>query len=677
MSILTTTDLALSFGAFDVFHSISVRIPEDGKIGLIGPNGIGKTSLLLILAGLSQPTAGSVQHARGRRLGYLRQESIEAFAARDNLVMAEMQAVFAHLQSQETRLHEMEAAMESGDFDETLLAEYGILQDAFAHAGGYDYEVRIQRTLQGLGLDKSTWDMPVSHLSGGQQTRALLARLLLEQPDLLILDEPTNHLDVEAIEWLEKTLREWPGAVLIVSHDRYFLDSVVNTIWEMSRSGMEVYSGNYSAYLRQRQERWEWQRKVFYEEKARLEKELTFIERNIVRASSNARAVGMLRRLSRDLEIVQHFGVVALRSGKSWHETGLDNPGPIGVAEAGRIIRSLAEPGDRPPRLNLRLEIPHHSGQKVLQSAKLKIGYPGNLLFSAAELELERGECAALIGPNGAGKTTFLKTLLEQMEPLSGKLHFGHGVRVGYFAQAHETLRPQDTVIEALQRSREIYTAQARNHLAQYLFRGDDVFKPVSALSGGERGRLALAILALQGANFLLLDEPSNHLDIPAQEVLQEVLERFQGTILLVSHDRYLVDRLATQIWELRGGRLQVFKGTYRELLEQRAAGTAPQQAVSGKPKVQGVRSAQAPARLNRELAALEERIARQEASLQRLSQELQSAGQAQSFDQVHSLSWKYARAQADLEKLLAQWEELSLGQEDPPPARAILAAQA
>ena len=598
MSLLTANHLSLSFGAFDVFSSISVRLANNSKIGLIGPNGIGKTSLLRILAGLSQPTTGRVSVARGRRLGYLHQESAEAFAVGTNSVYAEMKAVYTELQAQQERLYRMEAAMATGQISveqlQELLEKYGTAQETFERAGGYDYEVRIQRTLQGLGLSETHWEMPVCQLSGGQQTRALLARLLLEKPDLLILDEPTNHLDAEAMEWLEHTLRDWDGAVLIVSHDRYFLDKVANTIWEMSRTGIEVYTGNYSAYLQQRQERWEYQQQVFTEEKARLQNDLDFIQRNIARASTNARAVGLLRRLSRDLAIVESFGLMGLRSDQSWHETGLGNIRPLGIPEAARIIQGLQEPSNRPARLNLKLKLIQSSGKVVLRTKNLCVGYPDFPLFTAPDIELNRSECAALIGANGTGKTTFLKTLLGQLKPLAGEIQYGASLKVGYFAQVHQALDPDNTVLDELLSHQSMLVGQARSHLAQYLFRGDDVFKTIQALSGGERGRLALAILALEGANFLLLDEPTNHLDIPAQEALQEVLEHFPGTILLVSHDRYLVDRLATQIWELQDGWLRLFKGPYREYLERRQ-GSAPAKPETS--KARPVPAAKAPRR--------------------------------------------------------------------------------
>jgi ATP-binding cassette subfamily F protein 3 len=663
MSILTTDNLSLSFGAFDVFRGISVAVANDSKIGLIGPNGIGKTSLLLILAGINPPTSGKIHIARGRRLGYLRQEAVDAFATRDNTVYAEMLTVFADLQVQQARLNELEMEMSSGHYTPELLEEYGNLQETYSRKGGYDYDVRIQQTLEGLGLGKNYWQMPLSHLSGGQKTRALLGRLLLEKPDLLMLDEPTNHLDIETVEWLERTLREWDGAVLIVSHDRYFLDNTVNTIWEMNRSGIEVYSGSYSAYLLQRLERWEYYERVFNEEKARLLKEIDFIQRNWVRASTHGRALGLLRRLSRDLAVVEHYGILALRNGKKWSEMGLSADRPLDVIEAVRKVNSLALSSSRPPRIRPRLVAAHTSGNIVLRVDAMTIGYPGHPLFTAREVELRRSERAALIGPNGSGKTTFLKILLDQIEPLEGEVRLGASLKIGYFAQAHDTLNSERSILDELLSHKTMQPGQARSYLAQYLFQGDDVFKPVSTLSGGERARLALAILALDGANFLLLDEPTNHLDIPAQEAFQEVLENFAGTILLVSHDRYLIDRLATQVWDLCVGKLHVFRGTYREFVLHRAPATPAargrQAILLPKPLLRGD-GKEARKRLE-SLAMLEERIRKQEAAVQSLSGELQRAGEDKAFELMHQLSWQVAQAQATLDSLMVEWEKLAV----------------
>jgi ATP-binding cassette subfamily F protein 3 len=691
MSLVTLSNISLSFGAFDVFRGVTASIPNNGKIGLIGPNGIGKTSLLLILAGLSASTTGNIHVARGRRLGYLRQEAVEAFADHDNTVYAEMLTVFDSLRAQEAELRTMEARMAAGDHSPELLTAYGAAQEAFEHVGGFDYELRIRQTLQGLGFPQAMHAAPLKQLSGGQKTRALLAKLLLERPDLLILDEPTNHLDTEAVEWLEQALHDWEGAVLVVSHDRYFLDNVVNTIWEMSRVGVQVYHGNYSAYLNQREERYGRTVQIYEEEKARLQKEIDFVLRNIARQSSNARAVGLLKRIHRDLIIIEQAGIHALRGPKSWAELGLSTPASvINAEEALRQINALTPPSGHVARLNVKLHPVKVSGEIVLRTKDLKVGYvdaPAPL-FTAPDLEFFRGECAAIVGPNGAGKTTFLKTLLGQLPPLGGEIKLGASLKVGYFAQAQDALDASNTVMEELQRHRYLVPGEARSYLAQYLFRGEDVFKRVESLSGGERARLALAILALEGANLLLLDEPTNHLDIPAQEVLQEVLENYDGTILLVSHDRYLIDRLATQIWEVRQGALTVFKGNYREWMASKEGrpladdrrplttdGRKPTAdrrppTVDGKKATAAIRrppSAVKPAtpkpdkeakKRAKLLAELEDAITLKEIELATLTDMLQASGE--DHKRARELSEEHAYVQRELEQLMAKWEQLS-----------------
>ncbi|MGB8252851.1 MAG: ABC-F family ATP-binding cassette domain-containing protein [Anaerolineaceae bacterium] len=663
MSILTAEKLGLSFGAFDLFKGISVTVANDSKIGLIGPNGIGKTSLLLILAGISQPTEGITHIARGRRLGYLRQEAVDAFSDRQNSVYSEMLSVFTHLQDRQDQLTALEVRMAAGENNPTLLEEYGNKQHAFAENGGYDYELRIQQTLTGLGLGKSAWQMPISHLSGGQKTRLLLARLLLERPDLLILDEPTNHLDIETVDWLESTLREWQGACLIVSHDRYFLDNVTTTIWEMTGRGIEIYSGNYSAYLLQRQERWEYYERVFREEKARLLREVDFIQKNWVRASTHARALGLLRRISRDISIVQNQGIMALRNGKKWSESGLHVERPLDVVEAIHAVNALQMDGNRPPAIRPRLVAEKTSGNLVLQADQALIGYPGHPLFTVNKLLLKRGECAALIGPNGTGKTTFLKVLLGQLQPLSGEVQLGSSLKIGYFAQVQDHLDPVKTVLEEILSRKEIGDEPARRHLALYPFRGEETSKPVRALSGGERARLALAILALEGANLLLLDEPTNHMDIPAQEAFQELLENYNGTILLVSHDRYLINRLATQVWELGAGRLTVFAGNYREyiLRGQTVAGAKAGRKTLLAPRPMARDNSHQTRKREQATAQLEQRIRDQETTIRRLSETLQRSGLAGDTDQTMETGWQLAHAQAELDKLMGEWEKLTV----------------
>lgn len=673
MAILTVSYVGQAFGAFDVFTNVTVSIPRDGKVGLVGPNGIGKTTLLHILAGHSQPSTGQVSLARGTRIGYLTQESSDAFVGQTHTVYDEMLTVFANLRADEARLRQMEADMGAGHDSDTLFQEYSQLQVQYELAGGYNYQTRLKQVLTGLGFAPADWELPLTYLSGGQKTRALLARLLLEQPDLLILDEPTNHLDVTAVEWLENTLKTWDGAILVVSHDRYFLDRAVNTIWEMSRQGVQVYRGNYSAYLQQRQARWERQEQDFQDFREYIAKEMDFIRRNIA-GQRTQMAQGKLSRLAREVEAVRVGGLSVLSQlqSKGWLQVsqGLDLRRPAStVGELQERIGELHGPA-QPPSLNLTLRPSHRSGNIVLRTTHLQIGYPHAPLFMADEIELHRQECAALIGGNGTGKTTFLRTVLAQVPPIQGEVTLGASLHLGYFAQTQEDMNPAHTVLDELLRYRHMPLSEARSYLARFLFRGNDVYKQIQSLSGGERSRLALALLTLEGANFLLLDEPTNHLDIPAQEVLQSALEAFDGTILLVSHDRYLVDRLATQIWELEDGRLRVYDCPYQEYLSLRQQETeiAKAEMISQRettvafPPVTDSPTARSKNEQRRRAAALsdlEARIEETERTLTTIIQTLQRASEAQAFDKIQTLSIEYADTERHLETLLAQWETL------------------
>ncbi|MCE1253576.1 MAG: ABC-F family ATP-binding cassette domain-containing protein [Anaerolineae bacterium] len=635
MSILSVSNLSKAYGAEDIFNELSFSIAQRARIGLVGANGVGKTTLLRILLGIEEASGGEVTCARNLQMGYLPQQA--EFDSSLNL-WDECLGAFKPLLARQRELEALEHQMSQSGQSADILENYGRLQHEFELLGGYTYESRIRQTLSGLGFSGDDHKRPIRQLSGGQRTRARLARLLLTSPDMLLLDEPTNHLDIEAIEWLESYLRDWPGAALIISHDRYFLNQVADYIWEMTPA-LETYRGNYSAYIQQRQERYQRRLEEFQSQQEFIEKEEEYIRRNI--AGQNTRqAQGRRKRLERLLE-----------------EARLTPP-----------------PQSR--RLHLSLKPASRSGDLVLRTHDLNIGYADDqkVLFQVPDLTLIRGECAAIIGPNGAGKTTLLKTLLGQIPALQGEAVLGASLKIAYFAQAHEDLHLQWTLMEEIQAaSPGMLPAAARDYLAKFLFSGDDVFKKIEVLSGGERGRLALACLALQGANLLLLDEPTNHLDLPSQEVLQAILADFGGTILLVSHDRYLIDSLGTQIWEVEpeAARLSVFNGTYSEYkaARQAAAEAAPVsvsmvQSASATPLTTGAGAKNGGLSKNEQyrrqlaLEALEKEISALEDELKKVSAELENP--PGDFNYVETLGQKYLQLQSDLEARYADWEKLN-----------------
>jgi ATP-binding cassette subfamily F protein 3 len=632
MAVLTATNVAKAYGANDIFQGITVDIPHGAKIALVGPNGVGKTTLLRVLIKTEDPSAGTVGHMKGLTIGYLPQRPQ---LAADRSLWDEMLTAFADLREREAKLSALAEQMGDPDRDDLdqLMDRYGTEEHQFELDGGYTYEMRTRQVLQGLGFSPGDYLMPLQHLSGGQQTRALLARLLLESPALLVLDEPTNHLDINAVEWLESFLKTWPGALLVVSHDRYFMDSVITTIWEMEWGRIEAYRGNYSHYVQQREQRHERLLKEYEAQQEFIAKEEDYIRRNIA-GQNTAQAKGRLRRLER-----------------------LKRDKLIARPRTGHNIR-----------LDLRADL--RSGDKVLMTYSLVVGYQRDKpLADVPDITLYRGEVAAVIGPNGVGKTTLLKTLLHDLPPLSGSSRLGAAVQPGYFAQAHEGLNPANSVLDELMTVRELPVSEARHCLASFLFTGDDVFRPVSTLSGGERGRLALAKLSLDGANFLLLDEPTNHLDIPSQEILQEVLTAYTGTILLVSHDRYLIDALATQIWDIQPGRMTVFEGTYQAYLQAREAARQAERDAQTAPPDTGPKTAP-PKRHNgrptmsdyerkRRLVQIEQRIHELEIRLVELSGELGEASSAGAIDRVRALGETYAATESELDGALREWEGL------------------
>ena len=635
MTIVHTTGLGKYFGSQDVFQNVSIRISRGDRVGLVGPNGHGKTTLLRIIAGLEEPSAGQVTLARDLTVGYLPQH---AELDGDGSLHDAMMETFASLRRQQAILHDLEAQMTQPDCEPTAFERYGELQTAFELAGGYTYETHIRRVLGGLGFSEAEFAKPLSILSGGQRTRAKLARLLLEEPELLLLDEPTNHLDLDGVEWLEAYLAGWKGSLVVVAHDRRFLDKLTNIIWDMALGRLESYTGNYSHYVEQREERMARQQMEYDAQQEHVERTEEYIRR--YKAGQRARqAKGRLRRLQR--------------------------------------LERLDRPRDA-KRISLNLQTDLRSGDLVLRTRDLTIGYAGpprTELVACPDLLLLRGERAALLGPNGSGKTTLIKTIVNQLAPLAGEVKLGANVRLGYLVQAHADLNLDRTVLDEILDTRNLPLNEARDFLGRFLFSGDDIHKQIKDLSGGERSRVALAKLTLAGANFLILDEPTNHLDIASQEILEDVLVQFRGTMLLVSHDREFVDNLATQVWILHGSRLVTFAGNYGEYLGSVEAGLLSE---SGAGPVtvdmqrqqdleqRRVRKAEE-RRLEREARRHEERVQQLEATVLTLEVEIRQLevqmAQASSdgrLDDIYQLSQQYDRTRRRLDRLLEEWTELA-----------------
>ena len=639
MPVLAATNLSKSFGAQDVFSGVSCAVPHGWRVALVGPNGAGKTTLLHILAGWEEPTTGQVHRMRGLTIGYLPQQADEQLDS-DRTVFDEMLMVFANLQAQAAELRQLEEAMADPAQRDAAIERYGALVEKFEHADGYTYENRIRQTLSGVGFAPEDFARPVNQLSGGQKTRALLAKLVLQEPGLLLLDEPTNHLDIQAVEWLETALADFPGAVVVVAHDRYFLDAVAQTIWELSTGKLEVYSGNYSQYAAVRAERMDRQQIEYERQMQVIAKEEDFIRRYMA-GQKTRQAQGRLKRLER--------------------------------------LERIERPREQ-KAIKLDLHAGLRSGDIVLAGRDLVIGYAGDEpLLSVESLELRRLQRVALWGPNGAGKTTFLKTALGQLPPLDGEVWLGGSVKAGYLSQMHDWLRPDRSILDTLLDVQNMPVEKTRGLLGRYLFTGDDVFKPIGLLSGGERSRVALAVLTLQGANFLLLDEPTNHLDLQSQEVMQDVLSDFAGTILLVSHDRYLVDRLATHLWVIEERKLVIYEGGYTQYVTDKKA-REQRNKEAGEPgskreeekekerkKQEREKREQAAQRRakrakEKQLAELEASIAEIEDRLQALSRELEAAGVSGAVARVHELGREYAEVEGQLHDRMAEWSKVAGG---------------
>jgi ATP-binding cassette, subfamily F, member 3 len=635
-TVLTVNDLAKFFGPDEIFRDVSFQVADREHVALVGVNGAGKSTLLRIIAGVDAASEGEIAVARGARVAVLAQEP--RFESQ-RTVRQEAQLAFDEALTALERMRELEHAMQSasGDALDQLFAEYERLSLHFEVAGGFDVEHRTDEVLMGLGFSSEQMDEPVRTLSGGQKTRIALAKALLADPDLLLLDEPTNHLDLGMLDWLEGFLGSWRGAFLVVSHDRYFLDRVTSRTLDLSFGRLEDYPAPYGRYLLLRAERRARQLQEYEEQRELIERTEEFIRR--YKAGQRSReAKGRQTRLDR--------------------------------------LERLDRPQEH-AALTLRVQPTVRSGRDVLTSSPLRVGYSGShgerFLVSTPELRVERGDRVAIIGQNGSGKSTLLRTIVGELRPLSGRVGFGTNAKVGYYAQGHEGLPAEGSPLSILVGSQPMGEEAARTYLARFLFQGDEVHRPVSALSGGERSRLALACLLVEGANLLILDEPTNHLDIQSRETLEEMLTAYDGTVVFVSHDRFFIDRVATGVWDIAEGKLVPYLGNYSDVVRQKsklsAPAPAPPRAVptpAAKPEARTVqapmrRSGQASeSRLQKQLASAERDISRLEARLNDLSDAIAIAGIDGDRERLERLSTDYADAEGQLDGAYQFWEDLN-----------------
>lgn len=637
MILLQINQLSKYYGAELILSNMKLEVQNKDRIALVGRNGAGKSTLLKIIAGQLSHDGGEIIKPKGVTIGYMAQDTgLESALT----IWDEMLTVFTDLIEQEKELRRLEADMARPDIFENetvyqkVLNEYDTLMVAFKEKGGYQYEADIRSVLHGLQFADFDYSTPISTLSGGQKTRLALGKLLLRKPDILILDEPTNHLDIETLSWLEQYLQGYQGAVLIVSHDRYFLDKVVNLVYEISRNNMKKYHGNYSSYLEGKAEDYERDMKLFEKQQGEIEKLRDFVQRNITRASTTKRAQSRRKQLEK-MDV-------------------LDKP-----------------QGDE-KSANFSFQIEKQSGNEILHLQDLAIGYEGETVSKNINSRMTKGESIALVGPNGVGKSTLLKTIISKLPALSGDFRFGTNVEVSYYDQEQANLVSNKRVLNELWDDYPLKPEKdIRTVLGNFLFSGDDVLKTVSTLSGGEKARLALAKMMMQKGNFLILDEPTNHLDLDSKLVLENALIDYPGTILFVSHDRYFINRIATKVIELSKDGNEEFLGDYDYYLEKKQE-QAEIQALEQQDQAKSLDAAveKTNYKIDKEAKKAERqrkrRIEEIEAAMELLETEINEYNDLlcdpnvfQDHEKVMEVQTKLDHAQESLDQLLEEWAEL------------------
>ena len=630
MIILQANKIERSFAGEVLFDNINLQVDERDRIALVGKNGAGKSTLLKILVGEEEPTSGEINKKKDISLSYLAQDS--RFES-ENTIYDEMLYVFDDLRQTEKQLRQMELEMgeKSGEDLDKLMADYDRLSENFRQAGGFTYEADIRAILNGFKFDESMWQMKIAELSGGQNTRLALAKMLLEKPNLLVLDEPTNHLDIETIAWLENYLVNYSGALIIVSHDRYFLDKVATITLDLTKHSLDRYVGNYSRFVDLKEQKLATEAKNYEKQQKEIAALEDFVNRNLVRASTTKRAQSRRKQLEK--------------------MDRLDKP------EAGKKAA------------NMTFQSEKTSGNVVLTVEDAAIGYDREVLSQPINLDLRKMNAVAIVGPNGIGKSTFIKSIVDQIPFIKGEKRFGANVEVGYYDQTQSKLTPSNTVLDELWNDFKLTPeVEIRNRLGAFLFSGDDVKKSVGMLSGGEKARLLLAKLSMENNNFLILDEPTNHLDIDSKEVLENALIDFDGTLLFVSHDRYFINRVATHVLELSEKGSTLYLGDYDYYVEKKAEVEAIQieeastsnQAKEASPvnDYQAQKESQKEARkLMRQIENLEAEIEELESQSQAISEQMLETNDAGKLMELQAELDKISHRQ---EEAMLEWEELS-----------------